>query len=75
MQLWSLGEEEPLEKEMETHFSILAWRNPWREEPGRLPSTGLQRVRNDWSSLVELVWNARRQRGAKESLEEDERRE
>ena len=40
----SLGWEDPLEKEMATHSSILAWRIPWREEPGRLQSTGLQRV-------------------------------
>ena len=35
-----LGQEEPLEKEMATHSSILAWRIPWTEEPGRLQSTG-----------------------------------
>ena len=38
------GGEDPLEKEMATHSSILAWRIPWREEPGRLLCTGLQRV-------------------------------
>ena len=43
-QVQSLGQEGPLEKEMTTHFSILAWRIPWSEEPGRLQSTGLQRV-------------------------------
>ena len=75
MQILSLDGEEPLEKEMETHFSILAWRIPRREEPGRLPSTGLQRVRHDWSNVVELVWNARKQRGTKEPLDESERRE
>ena len=42
-----LGREDPLEKEMATHSSILAWRNPWREEPGRLQSMGLQRVGHD----------------------------
>ena len=36
----SLGQENPLEKEMATHSSILAWRTPWREEPGRLLSMG-----------------------------------
>ena len=36
-----------LEEEMATHSSILAWRIPWREEPGRLQSMGLQRVRRD----------------------------
>ena len=40
----SLGQEDPLEKEMATHSSILAWRIPWREMPGRLQSTGSQRV-------------------------------
>ena len=40
----SLGWEGPLEKEMVTHSSILAWRIPWMEKPGRLESTGLQRV-------------------------------
>ena len=40
----SLGQEEPLEEGTATHSSILAWRIPWTEEPGRLPSTGLQRV-------------------------------
>ena len=39
-----LGWEDPLEKEMATHSSILAWRIPWKEEPGRLQSMGLQRV-------------------------------
>ena len=46
-QVRSLGREDPLEKEMATHSSILAWRIPWREEPGRLQSMGLQRVRHD----------------------------
>ena len=36
----SLGQEDPLEKEMATHSSILAWRIPWTKEPGRLPSMG-----------------------------------
>ena len=45
--LQSLGREEPLEKEMATHSSILAWRIPWTEEPGGLPSMGLQRVGQD----------------------------
>ena len=43
----SLGWEDPLEKEMATHPSILAWRIPWTEEPGGLQSTGLQRVGHD----------------------------
>ena len=43
----SLGQEDPLEKEMATHFSILAWRIPWTKEPGRLQSMGSQRVGHD----------------------------
>ena len=43
----SLGWEAPLEKEMTTHSSFLAWRIPWREEPSRLQSTGSQRVAHD----------------------------
>ena len=43
----SLGGEDPLEKEMATHSSTLAWRIPWREEPGRLQSMGSQRVGHD----------------------------
>ena len=43
----SLGQEDPLEKEMATHTSILAWRIPWREEPDKLQSTGSQRVGHD----------------------------
>ena len=43
----SLGQEDPLEKEMATHSSILAWKIPWTEEPGRLQSLGLQRVGHD----------------------------
>ena len=43
----SLGREDPLEKEMATHSSILAWRISWMEEPGRLQSTGLPRVGHD----------------------------
>ena len=44
MWLRSLGEEDPLEKEMATHYSILAWRIPWTEEPGGLQSTESLRV-------------------------------
>ena len=40
----SLGQEDPLEKEMATHSSILAWKIPWTEEPDGLQSMGLQRV-------------------------------
>ena len=46
-QVQSLGWEDPLEKGMATHSSILAWRMPWTEEPGGLQSMGLQRLRHD----------------------------
>ena len=45
--VWSLGWEDPLEKGMATHSSILAWRTPWTEKPGGLQSMGLQRFRHD----------------------------
>ena len=48
MQVLSLGGEDPLEEEMATHSSILAWRIPWTEEPGRLQSMGSQRVGHDF---------------------------
>ena len=45
-EIWvqSLGREDPLEKGMATHYSILAWKIPWTEEPGGLQSVGLRRV-------------------------------
>ena len=46
----SLGQEDPLEKEMAIHSSILAWRIPWMEKPSRLQSTGLQRVGHNWAT-------------------------
>ena len=46
-QVRSLGWEDPLEKEMTTHSIILAWKIPWREEPGGLQSMGSQRARQD----------------------------
>ena len=52
--VWSLGLEDPLEKEMATHSSTLAWRIPWREEPGRLQSMGSQRVGHDWATSLSL---------------------
>ena len=42
----SLGQEDPLEKEMATHSSILAWEIPWTEKPSKLQSMGSQRVRH-----------------------------
>ena len=51
-QVQSLGWEDPLEKEMPTHSSTLAWKIPWTEEPGRLQSMGSQRVRHDWATSL-----------------------
>ena len=51
----SLSQEDPLEKEMAIYSSILAWRIPWREEPGRLQSMGSQRVGHDWATWSSLV--------------------
>ena len=48
IEIWSLGQEDPLEMGMAAHFSILAWRIPWIEEPGRLEPMGLQRVGHNW---------------------------
>ena len=48
----SLGREDPLEKEMATYSSILAWRIPWTEEPGGLQSTGLPRVGHNWATSL-----------------------
>ena len=47
MRVRSLGQEDPMEKEMATHSSILAWRTPWTEEPGGLQSMGSQRLGQD----------------------------
>ena len=51
---WSLVWEDHLEEEMATHSSILAWKIPRTEEPGRLQSMGLQRVRHDWAHACML---------------------
>ena len=51
-QVRSLGQEDPLEEGMAIHFSILAWRLPWTEEPGGLQSMGSHRVGNDGSDLA-----------------------
>ena len=53
--IWSQGWEDPLDKEMATHSSILAWRIPWTEEPGGLQSMGLQRVGHAWVTKCEHI--------------------
>ena len=49
-QVWSLGREDPVEKEMATCFSILAWEIIWTKEPGRLQSMGSQRLGHNWAT-------------------------
>ena len=55
MQVWCQGQEDPLQKGIVTHSSILARRTPWTEEPGGLQFMGSQRIRHDW----ETSWNAK----------------
>ena len=50
--VWSLGREDPLEKEMAIHSSTIAWKIPWTEEPGRLQSMGSQRVKHDLATSL-----------------------
>ena len=60
IQIRSLGGKDPLEKEMATHSSILAWKILWTEEPGGLQSMGSQRVRHYWACIKKKrkrVWN------------------
>ena len=54
--VWSLGREDLLEEGMATRASILGWRIPWTEKPGRLQSMGSQRVRRDWATNTTLRW-------------------
>ena len=51
MRVLSLGQKDPLEKEMATHSSVLAWRIPWTEEPSRLQSMESQRVGQDLAAI------------------------
>ena len=50
--VWSLAQKDPLERGMATDASVLAWRNPWTEEPGELQSWGSQRVGHDWATNI-----------------------
>ena len=52
--IWFLGRDNPLEKEMANHSSILAWKIPWMEGPGSLQPKGSQRVRHDWETSLSL---------------------
>ena len=60
--IWSLGREDPLEKELATHSSILAWRLPWTEGPGRLQSTGSQES-DTTERLNHHHWGRRQKQG------------
>ena len=55
MWIRSLGQKNHMEKSMATQSSILVWRIPWTEEPGRLQSMGLQRVTHDWAGLLDTL--------------------
>ena len=55
-QVQSLGQEDPLEKEVAAHSTILAWKIPWTEEPGGLQSMGLQRIGHDWEQTHTGKW-------------------
>ena len=55
IQVWSLGQEDPLLKGMANHSSILAWRIPWTKEPGGLQSMESQRVGYDWATNTHTV--------------------
>ena len=61
MRVWSLDWEDPLEKEMATHSSIVAWKIPWREAPGRLQSMGSHWVGHGWATehTLTLILHAR----------------
>ena len=55
--IWFLGQEDPLEKGMTTHSSLLAWEIPWTEQPGGLQSMGSQRVRHNWATNTLMdIW-------------------
>ena len=59
MRVGSLGREDPLEKEMATQSSILAWRVPWTDEPSRLQTVGLQRVGHDLVTVLRCFSHVR----------------
>ena len=65
-EVWSLGGEDPLEEEVATHSSILAWEIPWTEAPGGLQSMGLQKCQtwlSDWTTKMFREAVAREDRG------------
>ena len=58
--VWSLSQEDPLEKEMATHSLILAWEIPWTKEPGGLQSMGSQGVRHDQVINIHIPWKKKK---------------
>ena len=72
MRAQSLGQEDPLEKEMAIHSSTLAWKIPWTEEPGGLQSMGSQRVVYDWATL--LYFKYKKEGGGGDQEKEDEKK-
>ena len=54
-QLQSLGQEDPLEEDMEIHSSVLAWKIPWTKEPDGLQSMGLQRAKHDLATKQKIL--------------------
>ena len=59
-QVWSLGQEDPLEESMATHASVLTWKITWMEEPVRLQALGSQRVRHDWATSLSFTFILKR---------------
>ena len=55
--IWSLGQEDPLEKGIGTYSGILSWRIPWTWDPGGLQSMGLQRVRHNWATNIFFTYH------------------
>ena len=70
-----LGWKDPLEKEITTHSSILAWKIPWTEDPGRLQSMGLQRIGHDWATNTFTFSRQGRKMGNGWSVEHSEHRQ
>ena len=68
MRVWSVCWQDPLEEGMGTHSSILAWRVPWTEEPGRLQSMGSQRARHEWSNSARTHARAALEHKAKPAI-------
>ena len=66
--VWSLGQEDPLEKEMAIHSSTISWKIPGTEEPGRLQAMGLQRVGHDWVTSLSFKGGKSQSLGSESSI-------